>query len=151
MPEPLYSLDRMRSPAYQLRYGWTGWFAAPGSPPDWPQTLRECAAGWESDGIRVLEHRMGDDVVQLTASAKPSVSPVFLAGRLKGRLQHALRQNGQAIDFSRKVAVRSIGDTHTREVEQYVLGQCAKEPLADPRFREHLVLGRPASPLRREQ
>ncbi len=139
MPEPLYSLDRMRSPAYQLRYGWTGWFAPLDSLPDWAEALRACAAAWEADGIRVMEHRTHEDRLQLTASTKPSVSPVFLAGRFKGRLQHILRQSGQAIDFSRKVAVRSIGDNHTREVEKYIPGQCGKEPLADPRFRERLA------------
>jgi hypothetical protein len=53
-----------------------------------------------------LESHCVDDKIQLTFSTTPAVSPVFLAGRAKGRLQHALRQAGAAFaGSSRQVSV----------------------------------------------
>jgi len=108
-PQPLYTAAMLR-PAYQLRYGWTGW------PSDGVfsvtlinDLLRHIAPEWEKDGLRVLESCLRPDQLQLTVSATPQVSPVTVAARLKGRLQHHARLAGSAIDFSRKVAVRSLG------------------------------------------
>src|SRR5688500_14944557 len=109
-PEPLYRVDQ-QEPAYHLRYGWTCWPSARRFV-DLPSSnlLSSIADGWESDGLRALEWQWHEDAIQITFSAKPHVSPVFLATRAKGRLQHALRTAGSPQDFSRKLAVRSIGD-----------------------------------------
>jgi len=77
-------------------------------------------------------------MIQLTFSAKPRVSPVVLAARIKGRLQYSLRQSGHEFQFSRKLAVRSIGENRTAEVQAYVVRQVQKEPLEDERFRRFL-------------
>jgi REP element-mobilizing transposase RayT len=77
-------------------------------------------------------------MIQFTFSVKPHVSPVFFAARVKGRLQHALRAAGTPTTFSRKLAVRTIGDNTTTEVEAYIRRQVDKEPLGDPRFKEFL-------------
>ncbi len=58
-----------------------------------------------------------------TVSVKPHVAPLFLVARLKGRLQHALREAGTPVDFSRKLSVRSLGDVVSAEVEQYIRNQ----------------------------
>jgi REP element-mobilizing transposase RayT len=95
-------------------------------------------AAWETDGLRKLEHKWSADLIQFTFSVRPRVSPVFFAGRVKGRLQHCLRKAGLATALSRKVAVRTIGANHRAEVEAYIARQVEKEPLADPRFKELL-------------
>jgi REP element-mobilizing transposase RayT len=93
---------------------------------------------WEADGLRLLEQRFRPEMIQLTFSVKPQVSPVFFAARVKGRLQHAYRAAERPTRFSRKVAVRTIGDNHRAEVEAYIKGQVAKEPFADARFQAFL-------------
>jgi hypothetical protein len=58
----------------------------------------------------------------------------FVAARAKGRLDHALRKAGLAMPFSRKVALRTVGDNTRRDVEAYIERQVAKERFVDPAF-----------------
>jgi len=137
-PAPLYN-GRNVEPAYQLRYDWTGWASGearfPGATGEIVANLREA---WETDGIRVLESACLDKRVQLLCSVKPHVAPTLFVARVKGRLEHAFRGLDLEVPFSRKLAMRSIGDNSRAEVEQYVLNQVGKERLADPRFEETL-------------
>jgi REP element-mobilizing transposase RayT len=137
-PQPLYD-GRDIEPAYQLRYDWTAWASAgtafPKATADIIATLRPL---WERDGIRVLESACSDAQLQILCSVRPSVAPVVFVARLKGRRQHALRGQGLPAPFSRKLAMRSIGDNSTADGEQYILNQVRKEQLADPRFEESL-------------
>src|SRR5205807_1496925 len=110
LPEPLYRPADLH-PAYQLRYGWTGWPSKKPFPTKLlAAVLTDVAPEWEKDGIRLLESLLTAEQLQLTVSATPQVAPVMLAARVKGRLQHHCRQKGTPIDFSRKLAVRSLGD-----------------------------------------
>lgn len=148
MPQPLYS-GRNLTPAYQLRYSWTGWPSSegepfPASPP--PELLPSLTPLWETDGLRLLEHQWSERLIRLTLSAKPEVAPVNAAARIKGRLQHALRTCGQARKFSRKVSLRGIGHNQRETVENYVRGQIASGGLADPRFAERLETCRRSDP-----
>jgi REP element-mobilizing transposase RayT len=139
MPEPLYRPTDLR-PAYQLRYSWTGWPSKAPFPSDLlAEVLPDIAPEWESDGLRVLEASLGPQQIQLTLSTTPQVPPVTLAARVKGRIQHHCRRRGAPIDFSRKLAVRSIGDPTRAQVEAYIRNQVPNEPLADDRFREALT------------
>jgi REP element-mobilizing transposase RayT len=139
LPEPLYRPAELR-PAYQLRYGWTGWPSKGQFPSDLlARVLPDIAPEWERDGLRVLEASLGAEQIQLTLSTTPQVAPVTLAARVKGRIQHHCRQQGTPIDFSRKLAVRSLGDPTRAQVEAYVRDQVPKEALADERFRELLT------------
>ncbi len=136
-PQPLYD-PAHANPAYELRYSWCGWpsnktFDA--TPGDVLETVKPL---WETDGLRLLEHRWTSDRVQLLFSATPETSPVLLAARAKGRLDHALRGHGYRMPFSRKLAVRSVGHNTRRDVEAYIERQVDKEPLAAPRFKEKL-------------
>jgi REP element-mobilizing transposase RayT len=88
----------------------------------------------------VLESSQTPGQIQLTLSTTPQVSPITLAGRVKGRIQHHCRQRGTPIDFSRKLAVRSLGDPNRAQVEAYIRNQVPKEALADERFRDSLNL-----------
>ena len=109
-PEPLYQPAELR-PAYQLRYGWTAWPSRTPFPADLlERVLPEISPEWESDGLRVLESSVAAERLQLTLSTTPQVAPVTLAARVKGRIQHHCRRRGRSIAFSRKLAVRSLGD-----------------------------------------
>lgn len=90
---------------------------------------------WEEDGLRLLERYWSDERVQLTFSAKPEVSPVFLSGRVKGRLDHGLRRMATGFSgFSRKVSVTSVGHNCRPQVEAYIASQVDAARFADPSF-----------------
>jgi REP element-mobilizing transposase RayT len=130
-PSPLYSAvpDKI---AYHLRYAWTGWPTS-GSIPQ--VDLEIIKPLWETDGLRLLETHFSSQEVQLAFSTKPHVDPVFLAARAKGRLQHAIRTaSSDFAGFSRKVAVRAVGDNTTADVERYIEHQVPKERFVDTRF-----------------
>jgi len=137
-PTPLYSARNLH-PSYRLYYDWSGWPSV-GSLPAMPgdAVWDALAASWAPDGLRLLERRWTRDCVHLTFSTTPAVSPVFLAQRAKGRLQHALRGAATPVTFNRKVSVRSTGKNTRATVEQYVAAQVAKEHLADPRYADRL-------------
>ena len=131
--QPMYDPSHAK-PAYHLRYTWTGW---PSESP-FAQTpvhlLDDIKQMWETDGIRLLEYRWTDKMVQLLFSAKPSVSPVFLASRAKGRLDHAIRGARLQMPLTRKLAVRSIGVNSRQEVEKYIERQVGNEQFVDTKF-----------------
>ena len=138
-PQPLYRAHNLL-PAFSLRYTWTGW-PSPGSafPSAPPADLYDALSQlWEGDGLRLLEPTWTPRDLKLTFSTKPSVSPVFLASRAKGRLQHALRTRNAPQKFSRKVSVHSVGDNVDSEVEAYIRDQVNRSDYADPLFRQFL-------------
>ncbi len=136
--QPLYDGRNLR-PAYHLRYGWTGWPTANTSlPPCLSDVARQTSEQWETDGLRLLELQCSREQAQLTFSAKPEIAPVLAASHVKGRLQHALRTAGLAVQFSRKLAIRSIGDNSRNDVEQYIGSQVANAAFADRDFAARL-------------
>jgi REP element-mobilizing transposase RayT len=135
-PQPLYTSQNV-VPAYQLRYTWAGWPTRGQLPATAP--LDQLAPLWEQDGLRLLEHKWSSESVQLTFSTRPDVSPVFLAARAKGRLQHAMhRTNARFAVFSRKVSVRALGENTTQQVLAYIAAQVGKEHFVDRRFEESM-------------
>jgi REP element-mobilizing transposase RayT len=137
-PEPLYRPEDLRA-AYQLRYSWSGWPSGDPFPVDLvARVLPEIGPEWEKDGLRLLESSVRPNILQLTMSTSPVVAPVTLAARIKGRIQHHCRLRGTPVDFSRKLAVRSLGDPTRAEVEGYIRNQVPNEDLADERFRQML-------------
>ena len=125
-------------PAYSLRFVWFTWLTD-GINTLWPRGLSSrIEPMWEADGMRLLSAHRNKSQVTVTFSAKPSVCPVFLAQRAKGRLAYQLRKEGIQHEFSRKFAVRSVGENTNRDVELYIAGQIAKEQFVDPRFVEML-------------
>ena len=138
-PSPLYEAHNL-NPAYQLRYSWAGW-PSDGAFPEPPcaEFLTDLNSTWETDGMRLLEHHWSQQKAQLTFSTKPHVSPVFLATRAKGRLQHGLRNAGlPAVKFTRKLSVRSLGKNRTEDVQEYIRGQVDSACFVDPAFRDLL-------------
>jgi REP element-mobilizing transposase RayT len=131
-PEPIYTSKNVPTPAYQLRFSWACWPSGRAVFPPWIDVLfEELAVKWDTDGIRRLESDLSLERIQMTVSVKPHVSPVVLAARLKGRLDHALRQAGNVVTFSRKISLRSLGDATRTTVEQYIRNQIPKERYVD--------------------
>ncbi len=137
--QPVYSPHNVTSPAYHLRYTWSGWPSSSAFPTVAPDGLfQELDALWEEDGMRRLEMNWSPKLIQITFSVKPQVAPVFFTSRVKGRLQHALRESGNPTTFSGKIAFRGIGDNRTADVEAYIKRQVQKEAFVDPHFAEFL-------------
>ena len=101
--------------------------------------IEETKPLWERDGLRVLEHCWTDELVQILFSARPDVSPEFVAARAKGRLDRALRTAGLTMPFSRKVAVRAVGDNTRRDIEAYLARQVAKERFVEANFADRMA------------
>ena len=106
-PAPLYE-PRVEDAAYALRYSWTGWPSGKAFAQCPTNLIVDTKPLWEGDGLRVLEHRWTEELVQILFSCTPDVSPEFVAARAKGRLDHALRTAGIDMPFSRKVAIRAV-------------------------------------------
>ena len=132
-PTPLYQ-PTIDVAAYQLRYSWTAWPSGGIFRHQPVDLIEKTAPLWERDGLRVLEYRWTAEMVQILFSATPAVAPVLVAARAKGRLDHALRQAHFDPGFSRKVAVRTVGDNTRRDVEAYLERQVSKARFTDPRF-----------------
>ncbi|MEZ6091668.1 MAG: hypothetical protein R3C05_27370 [Pirellulaceae bacterium] len=139
MPIPIYKIESLR-PAFHLRYTWTGWPTAGSQFPTQPNEkfFKGLDAAWMQDNLKRISMNWSPDEVQFAFSTIPVVSPVLFVGRVKGRLQHALRLAGTPVKFSRKVAFRGFGDNHTSKVEHYIAQQVDKERFVDPRFAEML-------------
>jgi REP element-mobilizing transposase RayT len=137
-PRPCYTGENVK-PAYEVRYDWTGWPSAEPFPDSPPAGLFEILCPlWESDGLRLLEHRWTTQHIHLTFSATPRVSPILCAGRSKGRTKDTLRKLGQPVKFSRKVSLRTIGHNHRERVENYIRSQVGHADFADPRYAQKL-------------
>ena len=137
-PRPPYT-PAQTTPAYQLRYTWSGWPSRGAQFPPEPDAafFESLGERWDADdGFRLLERWWTPDEVHLLTSARPDVAPQSIAGRTKGRLQHALRQRGTPTSFSRSFCLKSIGEATRESVEAYIDAQVAEEQFADPRFEE---------------
>jgi len=124
---------------HHLFYSWAGWPSEEAFPPEPPAAFfNALAAAWKLDGLELRSRAWTPEQIQMTFRAEPQMAPVFLAARVKGRLQHALRQAGRPCDFSRKIAVRSLGDNRSPEVECYLRKQAVRAELVDERYRATL-------------
>lgn len=137
-PHPLYEPGAV-TPCYKLRYAWAGWpTAGTRFPGVMEHLLPAPKADWEVDHLRLLEYSFSPERVLMTFSVTPQVTPVFFVARVKGRLQHALRQAGMPVKFSRKVAMVSIGENHREDVEQYIQQHGEKDAHGDAALEERL-------------
>jgi REP element-mobilizing transposase RayT len=135
--QPLYSAQHQQS-AFALRYSWTGWITQ-GDIHGLPnEAWTELITAWETDGLRLFDRLIRDSEIHLTFSGIPSVTPILVAARAKGRLQYALRMAGAPVTFSRKVSIRTVGNNTTPAIEGYIRAQVRNEDFIDPRFAEFL-------------
>jgi len=136
---PRYSDHNLRTP-HDIHYSWTGWPSGSEFPATPPAGLLEHLADALAPDDLVLEsHTWGSGEVHLTVAASPAAAPVWIAQRLKGRLDHALRKQSTPVSFSRKVSLRAIGHNRTPVVERYVRDQLEHVDLADPKYRQTLA------------
>jgi REP element-mobilizing transposase RayT len=135
MPTPIYQVAHVRS-AFHLRYTWTGWPASGSLFPAVPNGafFRALDEAWATDHLKRISTRWDADQIQFGFSTVPTVAPTLFVARVKGRLQHALRQAGSPMKFSRKVAFRAVGKNRRAEVTNYVLHQVDNESFVDPDF-----------------
>ncbi|MDY0146308.1 MAG: transposase [Kiritimatiellia bacterium] len=124
---------------HHLFYSWTGWPVEGHFPPE-PTGgfLSGLQAVWATDGLELEHCDWRASEIQMVFKVSPAVSPEFFAGRVKGRLQHALRQAGLPTAFSRKVAVRTLGDNVSGIVAAYLQAQTVRVELVDERYRATL-------------
>lgn len=135
---PLYTAASVR-PVHNLRYDWTGWLRDGAVfPSALAAAIHQCQAAWQSDGLTLDHWQAVRNRIQILFSADPSLSPALAAGRAKGRLQHALRQAGTPVFFSRRVGFRSLGGNTREIVAHYVAGQVGKSDYIDARFKTYL-------------
>lgn len=135
MPTPIYKAQNLKT-SFHLRYTWTGWPTEGTKFPSHPDDLYFQALdnAWATDNLNRISMRWNADEIQLAFSTMPDNAPTLFVARVKGRLQHTLRVAGTPVKFSRTVSFRSIGDSHTSEVEDYIALQVDKEQFVDPRF-----------------
>jgi REP element-mobilizing transposase RayT len=134
-----YSTHNLKPP-HDIHYSWTGFPADSAFPATLPEGLiASLSTEFTTDALELESHVWSSDAIHLTVAASPDVAPVWVAQRLKGRLDHALRSRGSPVSFSRKVSLRAFGHNRTPVVEHYVRDQLKHVDLADPRYRETLA------------
>jgi REP element-mobilizing transposase RayT len=118
-----------------LQWGLTVFWRQPESDDSW---YDELATAIEPDGIRMLSHRFSEsDMSQFAISALPHVSPLLVVQRVKGRLQHLIRERLPKA-FHGNYAIRSVGNVTRETVEAYVADQLGHHQMADPRVQDRL-------------
>jgi REP element-mobilizing transposase RayT len=132
---PLYTAQNCRV-AYQLNWSLSVFWSATPPPADgWLDPLRVAT---ESDGIRLLEHRLLETrTSQFLLSTKPETAPPAIARSVKGRLQHLLKERLQKA-FRRNYSLWSVGSANQETIERYVGGQTQHHRMADRRVQSHL-------------
>ena len=132
-------------PIHCLHYAWMGWptpgtvLPAPGIHLTGDAADPDLTRAWEGDGIACIAESWTPQLAQMTFRVNPGVSPIAFTQRVKGRLQHALRQCGTPSSFSRKVGMRALGENIGATVQSYVREQLAHVDLADPRYAQLLA------------
>jgi len=139
--QPFYHMmvrPRRMPLVHRLLYTWDGWPSGSSSLPSQPD-LSSIDPLWLGDGFRRLGCRWSRDLVQMSFEVEPAVSPAFFAMRVKGRIDHAMRQSGTPVQWSRKVGVRSLGENTDVVVEHYLSLQQRRGDFADPRYGQTLA------------
>jgi REP element-mobilizing transposase RayT len=128
-PENLYA-------AYQLNWSLT----------TFTRTALPCSAQWleklrfttENDGVRILEYReRSSSIQQFFVSTKPHVAPSAIIKSVKGRLQHALRDEMPRL-FKRNYRLESVGETNNETLQNYVGRQAQRHAMADDRIQARM-------------
>jgi REP element-mobilizing transposase RayT len=132
MPAPIYTAENCKA-AYQLDWVYSVFWRTPPGELEWFEELKQLT---DADGIRLLQHTFEEpNVSKLLVSTKPEVSPLKIAQRVKGRLQHLIREHLPDA-FRRNYAIRSVGSTKRENLERYLEAQLRHHPMADARVGE---------------
>ncbi len=136
MPNPLYTPSNCPEPAYQLDWSYDlFWRERPSNFP-WQDELRGIC---EEDSIRILQHGFQEpNVSQFLISTPPRIAPLLIVQRVKGRLQHLIREQDPKA-FRRNYGIRSIGSTRRTKLEQYLATQLDHHAMADLKVQSRLA------------
>jgi REP element-mobilizing transposase RayT len=134
--DPIYAANQCNV-AYQLDWSLTiFWRKAPIPEETWLPPLKVAC---EPDGIRLLRHQLEANNASLfLVSTRPNVRPVDIPQRVKGRLQHIVR-NTVPKAFQRNYALRSIGSTRRPKLDEYLAMQLEHHPQHDVRLSERIA------------
>ena len=122
--------------AYQLNWSYALFWTRPPNDHNWFSDLQALC---EKDSIRLLQHQFKPpNVSQFLVSTTPSVPPVLIAQRVKGRLQHLVRAK-QPRAFRRNYSLRSLGSTRYEKLDAYIASQVKHHPMADARVQERFA------------
>jgi REP element-mobilizing transposase RayT len=136
MPDisPIYTLQNC-SFSCPLEWGVSVFWRAAERDDVWYAAL---AAALEGDGIRLLGHRFCEPrTSQFAVSTLPHVAPVTIVQRIKGRLQHLVRERLPK-PLQRNYAIRTFGRVTRQKIEAYVASQLEHHEMADPRVQQRL-------------
>ncbi len=126
MASQMYSFD-IATVAYQLR--WSLAIFPTGPIPQPSLWIAELSKACEADGIRILEATISPNhSLMLMLSTQPDVIPTAIVQRVKGRLQHLLRDRG-SISWRRNFRLSAIGDANARTADNYVADQSKHHPM----------------------
>lgn len=116
---PIYTAENTK-PAWQLDWSVTVFWRSAPFTDDWLEPLRSVL---ETDGIGILAHRfVNADRSQFLVSTLPTVKPIDVVQRVKGRLQFLVRDHWPKA-LRRNYDLHSIGSTQREKVENYVASQ----------------------------
>lgn len=93
-------------------------------------------AAWKQDGLQPLSWRQVDRQLQLVFCPGPEAAPSFMAQRIKGRWQHALKTESAFPGFHKNFFLRTLGCNQREEVEGYIRNQAVRGDFADPLCRK---------------
>ena len=134
MATPIYTADNSPA-AYQLDWSYCIFWKAPPQSFSWFDALQQLN---EKDHIRLLKHHFEPpNVSKFLISTQSQVAPQTVAQRVKGRLQHLIRDHSPNA-FRRNYSIRGLGSTRRQKLEQYLSSQLTHHPPADPRVLERL-------------
>lgn len=120
MADPIYTRDNCGNPAYQLNWAYSVFWRAEPKDFSWIEELKKLN---EADHIRILQHQFKPPrTSQFLISTRPSIAPLMIAKRVKGRLQHLIA-GGRQRPFRRNYAIRSIGFSKRSVIENYLARQ----------------------------
>ena len=90
MSQPIYTPTTCSNPAFQLEWSYSAFWRNKPTECSWLGQLKELN---EPDHIRILQHTFEEpNVSKFLISTRPEVAPILIAQRVKGRLQHLIRE-----------------------------------------------------------
>ncbi len=120
----------------KLYFGWSAYFSEVWTAPHLPVAVKDLYA---PDGIRLCSGSVNRGKVMLILEAGADHAPQWIAGRLKGRLNHFLKKAYPDFPgFDRSFFFQSLGQNDRRIVSAYVQNQVKSSDLVDPLYRRRM-------------
>jgi REP element-mobilizing transposase RayT len=123
---------------YCLRYAYSTWTTLNLSVNTLQDVIQRTETLLRSDDLKILEHRVAGNQIQLLLSARPSHSPVDLSKITKAKLVLAFSQQDIYKSITREFALRSVGENTSQDLEHYLREQVDRRNFVDDRFADSL-------------